>query len=66
MSKTYLTLQGTEQALVHAASTIYAGYIQAGRVSEGDEATWMKRSIDEALAIAKQIEDLTVAEGEVD
>ena len=66
MSKTYLTLQGTEQALVNAASTIYAGYIQAGRVSEGEEAAWMKRSIDEALAIAKQIEDLTVAEGEMD
>ena len=66
MSKTYLTLQGTEPALATAASTIYAGDIQAGRVSEGDEAAWMKRSIDEALAIAKQIEDLTFAEGEMD
>ena len=66
ITKTYLTLQGTEQALVNAASTIYAGYIQDGRVSEGDEAAWMKRSIDEALAIAKQIEDLTVAESEMD
>ena len=66
MSKTYLTLQGTEQALVNAASTIYAGYIQSGRVPEGEEASWMTRSVNEALAIGKQIEDLTIAEGEMD
>ena len=66
MDKTYLTLQGTEQALVNAASTIYAGYIQSGRVSEGEEANWMKRSVNEALAIARAIEDLTIAEGEMD
>ena len=66
MNKTYLTLQGTEQALVNAASTIYAGYIQSGRVSEGEEANWMKRSVNEALAIARAIEDLTIAEGEMD
>ncbi len=66
MSKTYLTLQGTEQALVNSASTIYAGYIQSGRVPEGEEASWMKRSINEALAIARAIEDLTIAEGEMD
>ena len=66
MDKTYLTLQGTEQALVNAASTIYAGYIQSGRVSEGEEANWMKRSVKEALAIARAIEDLTIAEGEMD
>ncbi|MEE2685762.1 MAG: hypothetical protein VYB09_05580 [Planctomycetota bacterium] len=66
MNKTYLTLQGTEQALVNAASTIYAGYLQAGRVPEGEEAHWMKRSVTESLAIAKAIEELTIAEGEMD
>ena len=66
MNKTYLTLQGTEQALVNAASTIYAGYLQAGRVPEGEEAHWMKRSVTESLASAKAIEELTIAEGEMD
>ena len=66
MAKSYLVLQATEQALVNAASTIYAGYVQAGRVPEGDEAGWRQRSIEEALAIAKAIDDLTVAEGEMD
>jgi hypothetical protein len=66
MNKTYLVLQATEQALVNAASTIYAGYIQAGKVPEGEEADWRKRSIDEAFVIAKTIDNLTVAEGEMD
>ena len=66
MDKTYLTLQGTEQALVNAASTIYAGYIQSGRVPVGEEANWMRRSVNEALAIGRAIEDLTIAEGEMD
>lgn len=64
MNTTYLTLQPTEQSLVQAAATIYSGYIQAGKVEAGDEARWIRQSIDEALAIAKGIEDDVVAEGE--
>ena len=66
MNKVYLTLQATEQALVTATATIYAGYVQAGKVEDGSEASWMTRSISEALAIAKEVDDRTFAEGEMD
>ena len=66
MNKTYLVLQATEQALVTSASSIYAGYLQAGKVPDGEEAHWRKRSIEEALEIAKEIDNLTVVETEMD
>jgi hypothetical protein len=50
----------------YRSGTIYAGYVQAGKVEDGSEASWMTRSISEALAIAKEVDDRTIAEGEMD
>ena len=61
----HLTLQQTEGALVRAATQIYAAYITAGVMADGDGDAWMKRSIDEAIAIAKAVEAAVVAEREV-
>lgn len=66
MKKSYLTLQPTETALLNAASGIYAAYISAGRVADGQEDVWMKRSIQEAVRIARTIDEAVQADKEVD
>ncbi len=65
MGKTYITLQPSEQTLVQAAATIYAGYLSAGRVPEGSEADWIKQSIQDAIKIAKVTDDNVQADAEV-
>ena len=60
-----MTLQQTEGFIVEAAATIYAAYITAGQIPEGDEAAWRDKSIHEAIAIAKSTDDAIVAEGEM-
>lgn len=64
--KSYLTLQPTEKAILEAAAGIYAAYIGAGRVDEGQEDAWMKRSIQEAIRIARTIDEVVQADKEVD
>ena len=65
MGKAYITLQPSEQTLVQAAATIYAGYLTAGRVPEGSESDWIKKSIEDAIRIAKVTDDNVQAEAEV-
>lgn len=57
MTRRELTLQPTKQTVAGAAATIYASYIAAGRVGDDDTATWMRRSIREAVAIADAIDE---------
>ena len=65
MSKAYISLQPSEQVLVQAAATIYAGYLTAGRVPEGSESDWIKKSIEDAIRIAKVTDDNVQADAEV-
>lgn len=60
----YLSLQPSELAVVHAASTIYAAYISSGRVNDGEEKTWMEKSIREAIQIAKTADAAIQSDGE--
>lgn len=64
MSKDYITLKPTEQAIVTAAATIYAGYLAAGRVEVGSEAEWLKKSTQDAIHLAKATDEKVVADGE--
>ena len=57
MAKHTLTLQPTEAVIFTASANIYAAYIAAGRVPQGQEQEWIERSIHEALLIAKRIDD---------
>lgn len=66
MAKSHLKLQASEAVVVQAASQIYAAYITTGRVTDGDEAKWMRRSIREALQIAAATDQAIVADDEVD
>ena len=65
MGKAYITLQPSEQTLVQAAATIYAGYLTAGRVPEGSESDWIKKSIEDAIRIAKVTDDNVQADAEL-
>ena len=49
----YLSLQHSESVVASSAATIFAAYVSAGRVSEGDEQTWMKKAVSEAIWIAR-------------
>ncbi len=65
MDKTPMTLQPTEQALVAAASRIYAAYIVSGQVGEGQEDGWRARSVREAIWIAQQVDETVLADDEI-
>ena len=63
--KTHLRLQHSEGIVVHAASRIYAAYIAAGQVTNGNEDQWISRSIEEALQLAVQTDDRIESDDEV-
>lgn len=61
----HLKLQHSESVVVQAAAQIYAAYIAAGRVPEGEEAQWMKRSIREAIQIANATDASVISDEEI-
>jgi hypothetical protein len=63
---THLKLQHSESVVVQAAAQIYAAYINAGRVPEGDESKWMERSIREAIRIARATDAAVISDEEID
>ena len=56
MSKPDITLQPSKGIISEAAARIYAGYVAAGRVKDEDAETWIKRSIREAIVIARTVD----------
>ena len=62
----HLKLQHSESVVIQAAAQIYAAYITAGRVQDGEEARWMERSIREAIRIAKATDAAIVSDEEID
>ncbi|MCP4814382.1 MAG: hypothetical protein GY888_17885 [Planctomycetaceae bacterium] len=65
MSKSFLTLQPSEGIVIQAAAQIYAAYIQSGQVVSGQEAERMKKSIKEAMQLAKTIDEIVVSDEEM-
>lgn len=64
MTTHYITLKPSEQAVLGAAATIYAGYTSANKVPEGEETTWLQRSLNEAISLAKLTDESIRADGE--
>ena len=64
-SKHYLSLEKSEGIIVQVAGQIYAAYIAAGKVEDGAENNWKIRSIQEALQIAKTVDELVQSDGEL-
>lgn len=52
MQQTFLELQPSETAVLHAASRIYAAYVVRGVVAQGAEQQWIQKSIQEAVQLA--------------
>lgn len=65
MRNQYLSLQPSEGIVIRAAADIYAAYIVANRVSEGEEDKWMQRSVREALSIARTADESISSDREV-
>ncbi|MEI8379710.1 MAG: hypothetical protein WCJ09_06255 [Planctomycetota bacterium] len=65
MASPYLTLQPSEQVLISAAATIYAGYLATGKVAEGEENHWMDQAIKAAFRIATVVDASIVADKEM-
>lgn len=65
MDKTTITLQSTKQALLAAATRIYAAYVVSGQVADGQEDGWRARSVREAVWLAQQVDEAVLADDEV-
>ena len=66
MTKPFIALKPSEQTIVAAASRLYAAYVVSGRAQEGQEQQWMERSINEAIQLARTVDDAVQADGEYD
>ena len=66
MTKYFITLKPSEQAILGAAATIFAGYASASRIPEDEENKWLKKSLKQALQLAKLTDDSVQADGEFD
>lgn len=55
MAKPDVTLDPSKGVVAQMAARIYAAYITRGAVKDGEEASWMQRSIREAVRIAKTV-----------
>ncbi|MDX5298469.1 MAG: hypothetical protein LPK85_05915 [Gammaproteobacteria bacterium] len=64
-NRAYVNLAASEQALLAAASRIYAAWISQGKVGEADQRQWMARAIRQAIAMASLIDEQVRAEGEM-
>ncbi|MBD3672877.1 MAG: hypothetical protein HUJ26_05060 [Planctomycetaceae bacterium] len=65
MSKQHFRLAATEAVVSQMANQLYAAYISTGKVSPEESASWMERSIEEAIAIAKTVDESFQSEQEI-
>jgi hypothetical protein len=56
MTKPDVTLQPSKGIVTQAAAQIYAAYVASERVPDDDVDTWLKRSIREAITIARIVD----------
>ena len=66
MAKTYIKLQQSEGYIIQAAAQIYAAHIVSGRIEGGQEDACMQQAIRDAIRIAKTVDEVVIAEGEMD
>lgn len=65
MSKPYLALQPSECVLVSSAAQIYSAYVASGRVEEGQEQKWLEKALNEALLLARTVDENVQADNEL-
>ncbi len=65
MSKGVISLQPSEGIVARMAATIYAGYVVAGRVGDGQEKEWIQRSVREAYSMARITDESIQSDNEM-
>jgi len=65
MSRQHFRLAETEAVVSQMANQLYAAYISAGQVSRENAHGWMERSIEEAITIAKTVDESFQSEREI-
>lgn len=63
--KPVLALQPSEAVVVRAAAAIFAAYITAGKVAEGNEGVWIRKAIREAYEIARLTDEAVQSDSEL-
>ena len=64
--KTRITLQPTETAIFKVAGAIYAAYLAAGNVQDGQEQTLMDRALRESVQLAQLTDSRVQSDSELD
>lgn len=65
MNKVHLALHPSERVVTTAAAQVYAAYIAAGLVREGNEEEWMQRAVREAIRIAQLCDEAITSDNEL-
>jgi hypothetical protein len=65
VAKIYLRLKPSEQVIAQCAAHIYAAYIEAGSVVDGDERHWIERSVREAIQMAQFTDESITSDDEM-
>ncbi len=60
-----LKLQHSESVVLQVAAQLYSAYVIAGRVGPDDEATWMERSVREAISLAEATDAAVISDDEI-
>jgi hypothetical protein len=60
-----INLQPSEAVVTQCASTIYAAYVAAGKVVVGNENEAMMKAIEEAIWIARTVDEAVLSDGEM-
>lgn len=64
MAKPEISLRPIESTVTQAAVQLYAAYVTAGKVKDGQEKEWMQRAVREAVLFARTAEGLAASQGE--
>ena len=66
MQKNKVSLQVSECAVFQVAGNIYAAYLSASKVREGDEKKWLDRALTEAIQLAQLTDARVQSDSELD
>ena len=66
MQKNKVSLQVSESAVFRAAANIYAAYLSAEKIPNGEEKAWMDRALTEAIQLAQMTDARVQSDSELD
>jgi hypothetical protein len=64
-NRSYVNLTGSEEAVLAAASRIFAAYIIQGKLEENSESQLMNQALKQAIYLAKKADKVIQSGGEM-